>query len=92
MIPIKDINPTERFPAVTVLFIIINRAVFIYEVLLGPEGESFIALCPDTAESVLASARKQEDTGRDDPLYIDVPSRRVRSCCRQYALSLDLRQ
>lgn len=43
MIPIKDINPTERFPAVTVLFIIINCAVFIYEVLLGPEGESFIA-------------------------------------------------
>lgn len=36
MIPIKDSNPTERFPLVTVLFIAINVLVFLYQLSLGP--------------------------------------------------------
>ncbi len=44
MIPLKDINPTERFAIVTFLIIGVNIAVFIYELLLGPRaGESFVA-------------------------------------------------
>jgi membrane associated rhomboid family serine protease len=44
MIPIRDINPTQRFAVVTVLLIVINCAVYLYEVMLGAEaGESFIA-------------------------------------------------
>lgn len=44
MIPIKDINPTKRFAIVTVLLIVINTAVFMFELLLGQEaGESFVS-------------------------------------------------
>lgn len=42
MIPIKDINPTERFAVVTASLITINIVVFIYEMLLGPAGKYFI--------------------------------------------------
>lgn len=44
MIPLKDINPTRRFPVVTIVLIVTNSVVFIYEMLLGPAaGQSFIA-------------------------------------------------
>jgi membrane associated rhomboid family serine protease len=43
LIPIKDINPTERFAFVTLLFIVLNVAVFLYELVLGPQaGELFM--------------------------------------------------
>ncbi len=43
LIPIKDINPTLRFPVVTLILIALNIAIFIYQLLLGPEGaEQFI--------------------------------------------------
>jgi membrane associated rhomboid family serine protease len=43
VIPIRDINPTIRLPIITLLLIMINTAVFIYELLLGPAIEdSFI--------------------------------------------------
>ena len=35
MIPLKDENPTETFPFVTILFIVMNAAVFAYEMFLG---------------------------------------------------------
>ncbi len=35
MIPIKDDNPTNRFPVVTVALMLINIAVFLYELSLG---------------------------------------------------------
>ena len=44
VIPIPDINPTVRFPLVTILFIAANSAVFLYQVTLGGSaGESFVA-------------------------------------------------
>lgn len=36
-IPLKDDNPTRRFPAVTIVFIAVNVIVFLYQ-LLSPEG------------------------------------------------------
>ena len=43
MIPIKDINPTERFAIVTLVIIVLNIAVFLYELALGPQaGEIFV--------------------------------------------------
>jgi membrane associated rhomboid family serine protease len=41
-LPLKDLNPTERFPFVTVALIVINAAVFLYEVSLGPHLQAFI--------------------------------------------------
>ena len=38
MIPLRDSNPTERFPILTVLFISVNIAVFLYELSLGEKG------------------------------------------------------
>lgn len=43
MIPLRDINPTERFGIVTLLLIIANIAVFLYELTLGQtRGELFV--------------------------------------------------
>lgn len=39
MIPLKDINPTTRFPLLTVLLIIANILVFVHQTLLGPGRE-----------------------------------------------------
>lgn len=57
MIPIKDINPTERFAIVTVLLIVANTVVFIYELTLGPAGgNSFIASLALIPKRLLAPA------------------------------------
>lgn len=42
MIPLKDNNPTSKFPAVTIALIILNTFVFIYTDILGFGGEEFI--------------------------------------------------
>jgi membrane associated rhomboid family serine protease len=43
MIPIRDENPTRRFPAVTVGLIAANILVFVYQVSLGPvRGEELV--------------------------------------------------
>lgn len=41
-LPLKDLNPTQRFPFVTVALIASNVAVFVYELLLGRGIEGFI--------------------------------------------------
>jgi len=38
VIPLRDINPTERFGIVTLLLVIANSAVFIYALTLGRTG------------------------------------------------------
>ena len=44
MIPLRDINPTERFAVVTVVLIALNVAVFAYELTLGEyASERFVA-------------------------------------------------
>ena len=43
MIPIRDINPTERFAVVTIVLIVLNIAVFVYELTLGgASNEAFV--------------------------------------------------
>jgi membrane associated rhomboid family serine protease len=43
LIPLRDINPTERFAIVTFTLIVLNIAVFIYELILGTAGnETFL--------------------------------------------------
>jgi len=63
LIPIRDINPTNRFAIVTFTLIVLNIAVFIYELSLGTMGgEAFIAtfaLIPKrlfSPETVMAGA------------------------------------
>ena len=41
MIPLRDKNPTQRAPIVTVALIVVNVAVFVYEVGLGGRLEHF---------------------------------------------------
>ncbi len=38
MIPIRDINPTRRFPLVTVILIVLNVIVFVFELMLPSES------------------------------------------------------
>lgn len=42
MIPLKDSNPTERFPVVTVLLIALNILVFLYQLALGEAGAEHV--------------------------------------------------
>jgi len=42
-LPLRDMLPTERFPAVTVALIVSNVAVFLYQLLLGDGLNQFIA-------------------------------------------------
>jgi membrane associated rhomboid family serine protease len=43
VIPLKDSNPTERFPIITVVFIILNILVFLYQASLADDSvESFV--------------------------------------------------
>src|SRR5881397_3881096 len=43
MIPLKDDNPTRTFPIVTISLIVVNVAVFLYELILPPPvREGFI--------------------------------------------------
>lgn len=43
MIPLRDVNPAGRHPYVTVGFILVNAALFFYELSLGPQGlEAFL--------------------------------------------------
>ncbi len=42
MLPLKDNIPISRFPLITVLLIVANVAVFLYEVSLGPLMNSFL--------------------------------------------------
>lgn len=43
MIPLRDINPTERFSLVTFTLIVLNCAVFVYELTLGTvDGGTFL--------------------------------------------------
>ncbi len=39
MIPLKDDNPTETTPYVTIGLIVVNMIVFIYQLSLGPRGD-----------------------------------------------------
>lgn len=40
MIPIRDENPTRRFPVVNYLLILMNILVFLWQLSLGPQGEN----------------------------------------------------
>jgi membrane associated rhomboid family serine protease len=42
MIPLHDVNPTRRRPLVTVLLILVNAVLFVYELTLGPELGPFL--------------------------------------------------
>ena len=41
MIPLRDKNPTEKPPVVNIMLIVLNAAVFLYQVSLGPAVEQF---------------------------------------------------
>ena len=43
MIPLRDKNPTQRFPFMTILLIAMNILIFMYELTLGPNLEIFTA-------------------------------------------------
>jgi len=38
MIPLRDLNPRRRFPLMTIVFILLNVLVFVYELLLPSEN------------------------------------------------------
>ena len=61
MIPLKDLNPRQSFPAVTLLLIAANVIVFLYQVALPqPAGDAFVrtfALTPSHIKLALEGHR-----------------------------------
>ena len=61
MIPLKDLNPRRHFPVITLLLIITNVLVFVYQVSLPPAaGEAFVktwALTPSHIKLALEGHR-----------------------------------
>jgi membrane associated rhomboid family serine protease len=45
VIPLQDDNPTRTFPIVTVLLIVANVLVFLYQISLGSQTDNFIRAC-----------------------------------------------
>lgn len=43
MIPLRDTIPSQHFPVVTILLIIVNSLIFMFEVSLGPNLNAFIS-------------------------------------------------
>jgi len=43
LLPLKDLNPTERFPIMTIAIIVVNALVFLYELTLGSGVSRFVA-------------------------------------------------
>ena len=44
MIPLKDVNPTETTPYMTITLIVVNILVFLYQLSLGPRGDQLFIL------------------------------------------------
>ncbi len=42
MIPLRDDNPTVIFPIATISIIVLNIAIFLYEISLGPQFSAFL--------------------------------------------------
>ncbi|MBI5755957.1 MAG: rhomboid family intramembrane serine protease [Nitrospirae bacterium] len=42
MIPLRDDNPTNTFPYVTITLIVLNIVIFFYEISMGPRFEFFL--------------------------------------------------
>jgi len=50
MIPLRDANPSQSFPIVTIVLIVVNAVIFLYEISLGTSLNqlfSYFALIPD---------------------------------------------
>jgi membrane associated rhomboid family serine protease len=60
VIPLRDKNPTRRIPIVNIALIIVNIAVFVYELGLGPElGQFFLTfgVVPNNIAGTFTSGR-----------------------------------
>jgi len=63
LIPLRDINPTERFAVVTLILIIFNVIVFIYELALGNvAGEAFANAFALVPANLLTHAPRTDQT------------------------------
>jgi hypothetical protein len=60
MIPIRDKNPTRRFPVVNVTIIAANAIVFLYEVSLGPSLESVFGRFGVVPSNLIAAIQGSE--------------------------------
>ncbi|MFQ5937013.1 MAG: rhomboid family intramembrane serine protease [Acidiferrobacterales bacterium] len=58
MIPIHDDNPTERTPYVTVIFIVANVLIFLWQIAHSPQGQQLIAYGLGVVPAVLFGSRQ----------------------------------
>lgn len=70
MLPLKDDIPSYRFPAVTIAIIVVNGLVFAYELMLGPQLDSFLTYYGFTpARFAWQQSRNFYDLSRFMPVF-----------------------
>jgi membrane associated rhomboid family serine protease len=68
LIPLRDINPTERFAVVTFTLIVLNIVVFVYEMALGRiAGELFVQAFALVPAKLFASS---QTPGQPVPVFV----------------------
>src|ERR1035441_3192675 len=82
MFPLRDTQPSYSKPVVTVLLIVVNILVFLFEVSLDPYSRNdFIATYPRARSLPLA-----------ERAHLHVPPRLLAPRARQHVVPLDLRR
>ena len=83
MFPIRDTQPSYSKPVVTILLIVVNILVFLYEVSLDPYTRNdFIATYGLVPDHFTLSVR----------VHLHVPPRRLAARPGQHVVPLDLRR
>lgn len=72
LIPISDENPTKKFPIMTILIIIANVAVFIYEISLGLQLEGFFYRFSVIPYEITNGVNIYQFPGEVNPIYLSV--------------------
>jgi membrane associated rhomboid family serine protease len=70
MIPLKDDNPTRHFPIVTVVLIVINVAVYVFQFLLSQEAGQLLVFRYGAIPADLLGNRSSEPLGPPPPVTL----------------------
>ena len=92
MIPLQDLTPRRSFPAVTLLLILANTIVFLYQFSLPPHAaDAFIMTYGVYPQNSDGPGREplHAATGLPSALHLHVSARRLAAHHRQHVVSVD---
>ena len=69
MIPLTDLNPRRTFPYVNILLILINVAVFLHQLSLGPRAEQHLLMTYGVVPATLAKFLAGQQVSAEAALF-----------------------